>query len=46
MYIAIILESFGRATEEVERGLTQDDIDMYYEIWEAFDELGRSTLCS
>ncbi|ESN93132.1 hypothetical protein HELRODRAFT_89291, partial [Helobdella robusta] len=38
MYIAVILENFSQATEDVQRGLTQDDIDMYYETWEKFDE--------
>ena len=27
-----------QATEDVEQGLTQDDFDMYYEVWERFDE--------
>ena len=27
-----------QATEDVQQGLTQDDIDMYYEIWERYDE--------
>jgi len=26
-----------QATEDVQQGLTQDDIDMYYEIWERYD---------
>ena len=38
MYIAVILENFSQATEDVEQGLTQDDFDMYYEVWERFDE--------
>ena len=38
MYIAVILENFSQATEDVQKGLTQDDFDMYYEIWEKFDE--------
>jgi len=38
MYIAVILENFSQATEDVQQGLTQDDFDMYYEIWELFDE--------
>src|SRR6218665_3386274 len=38
MYIAVILENFSQATEDVQQGLTQDDFDMYYEIWERFDE--------
>jgi hypothetical protein len=38
MYIAVILENFSQATEDVQQGLTQDDFDMYYEVWEQFDE--------
>ena len=38
MYIAVILENFSQATEDVQRGLTQDDFDMFYEVWEKFDE--------
>ena len=32
MYIAVILENFSQATEDVQQGLTQDDFDMYYEV--------------
>jgi len=43
MYIAVILENFSQATEDVQQGLTQDDFDMYYEKWEQFDpEVGIS----
>ena len=38
MYIAVILENFSQATEDVQQGLTQEDFDMYYEAWEKFDE--------
>ena len=38
MYIAVILENFSQATEDVQQGLTQDDFDMYYEVWEKYDE--------
>ena len=38
MYIAVILENFSQVTEDVQEGITQDDFDMYYEIWERFDE--------
>jgi len=38
MYIAVILENFSQATEDVQQGLTQDDFDMYYEVWERYDE--------
>lgn len=37
MYIAVILENFSQATEDVQQGLTPDDFDMYYEKWEKFD---------
>ena len=38
MYIAVILENFSQATDDIRQGLTQDDFDMYYEVWEKFDE--------
>lgn len=38
MYIAVILENFSQATEDVQQGLTQDDFDMFYEVWERYDE--------
>jgi hypothetical protein len=37
MYIAVILENFNTAREEVQQGLTDDDYDMYYETWQKFD---------
>lgn len=37
MYIAVILENFNQAREEVQQGLTDDDYDMYYEIWQRYD---------
>nr|BAA04133.1 voltage-gated sodium channel [Halocynthia roretzi] len=37
MYIAIILENFGVATEESADPLGEDDFEMFYEIWERFD---------
>lgn len=40
MYIAVILENYSQATEEVQEGLTDDDYDMYYEIWQRFDPEG------
>ncbi|XP_076373626.1 sodium channel protein para-like isoform X3 [Tachypleus tridentatus] len=40
MYIAVILENYSQATEDVEEGLTNDDYDMYYEIWQKFDPQG------
>ncbi|RWS22462.1 voltage-gated sensitive sodium channel-like protein [Leptotrombidium deliense] len=40
MYIAVILENYSQATEDVNEGLTDDDYDMYYEIWQKFDPKG------
>jgi hypothetical protein len=37
MYIAVILENFNLAKEEVQQGLTDDDYDMYYERWQMYD---------
>ncbi|CAH6777545.1 Scn10a [Phodopus roborovskii] len=37
MYIAVILENFNVATEESTEPLSEDDFDMFYEIWEKFD---------
>merc|ERR1719264_1570603 len=40
IYIAVILENYSQATEDVTEGLTDDDYDMYYEIWQQFDPNG------
>lgn len=40
MYIAVILENFSQAREEVQQGLTDDDYDMYYELWQKYDPHG------
>ncbi|CAF3560018.1 unnamed protein product [Rotaria sp. Silwood1] len=40
MYIAVILENFSQAHEDVKQGLTHDDYDMYYEKWQCLDPLG------
>ncbi|KAM6948357.1 sodium channel protein type 2 subunit alpha-like [Aplochiton taeniatus] len=37
MYIAIILENFSVATEESTEPLSEDDFEMFYEVWEKFD---------
>ncbi|NXW21456.1 SCN4A protein, partial [Circaetus pectoralis] len=37
MYIAVILENFGVATEESTDPLCEDDFDMFYETWGKFD---------
>ncbi|XP_071749693.1 sodium channel protein para isoform X2 [Lepeophtheirus salmonis] len=44
MYIAVILENYSQATEDVQEGLTGDDYDMYYEIWQQFDPNGTQYL--
>ncbi|CAF0794622.1 unnamed protein product, partial [Didymodactylos carnosus] len=40
MYIAVILENFSQAQEDVQQGLTDDDYDMYYEKWQKLDPAG------
>ncbi|CAF3571749.1 unnamed protein product [Rotaria sp. Silwood1] len=40
MYIAVILENFCQAHEDVQQGLTDDDYDMYYEKWQHLDPSG------
>ncbi|XP_064425360.1 sodium channel protein type 9 subunit alpha-like [Latimeria chalumnae] len=37
MYVAIILENFNEAQEQELAGITDDDIDMYYEVWSTYD---------
>ena len=37
MYIAVILENFSQATEDVQQGLTPMDFDIYYVKWEKYD---------
>jgi hypothetical protein len=37
MYVAIILENFEMATEEEEIGVTDDDFELFYFIWEKYD---------
>jgi hypothetical protein len=39
MYIAVILENFNQAHEQEEVGITEDDFDMFYVIWERYDPL-------
>uniref|UniRef100_A0A1I8G7J9 Sodium channel protein n=1 Tax=Macrostomum lignano TaxID=282301 RepID=A0A1I8G7J9_9PLAT len=41
MYIAVILENFSQATEDVQEGLTQEDFDLFYEKWEKYDLKAR-----
>ena len=42
MYIAVILENYSQAKEDVQEGLTDEDYDMYYEIWQKYDPKGNS----
>uniref|UniRef100_A0A3Q2G995 Sodium channel protein n=1 Tax=Cyprinodon variegatus TaxID=28743 RepID=A0A3Q2G995_CYPVA len=39
MYIAVIIENFGVATEESTEPLSEDDFEIFYEVWEKFDPL-------
>ncbi|CAF1388364.1 unnamed protein product [Rotaria sordida] len=40
MYIAVILENFSQAQEDVQQGLTHDDYNMCYEKWQRLDPSG------
>ena len=40
MYIAVILENYSQATEDVAEGITDEDYDLFYEIWAEFDPDG------
>ncbi|KAL8611742.1 hypothetical protein ACOMHN_065367 [Nucella lapillus] len=37
MYIAVILENFNQAHQQEEVGITEDDFDMFYVVWERYD---------
>ena len=37
MYIAVILENFSQAHEQEEVGITEDDFEMFYVVWERYD---------
>ena len=37
MYIAVILENFNQAHEQEEVGITEDDFEMFYIVWERYD---------
>ncbi|KAL4228300.1 hypothetical protein ACF0H5_013731 [Mactra antiquata] len=39
MFIAVILENFNQAHEQEEAGITEDDFDMFYCVWEQYDPL-------
>ncbi|RWS24738.1 voltage-gated sensitive sodium channel-like protein, partial [Leptotrombidium deliense] len=40
MYIAVILENYSQAKDDVQQGLTNDDYDMFYEVWSRYDPTG------
>jgi hypothetical protein len=35
-YIAVILENFNQAHQQEEIGITEDDFDMFYTVWENY----------
>ena len=37
MYIAVILENFSQAHQQEEVGITEDDFEMFYVVWERYD---------
>ncbi|XP_078264762.1 sodium channel protein type 4 subunit alpha-like [Rhinoraja longicauda] len=37
MYVAVILENFHEAQEQELAGVTDEDVDMFYEIWSNYD---------
>lgn len=39
MYIAVILENFNQAQSLESGGITEEDIDCFYEVWKQFDPL-------
>ena len=41
--VTVVIHYF-QATEDVQEGLTDDDYDMYYEIWQQFDPDGTQYL--
>merc|ERR1719507_1391211 len=40
MYIAVILENYSQATEDVAEGIIEEDYALFYEIWQEFDPSG------
>jgi hypothetical protein len=46
MYIAVILENYSQATEDVQEGITDEDYDLFYEIWQEFDPDGMYSVYS
>ncbi|XP_063710219.1 sodium channel protein 1 brain-like isoform X3 [Symsagittifera roscoffensis] len=39
MYIAIILENFNNAHQQEEIGITEDDMEAFYQIWQRYDPM-------
>ncbi|XP_070174402.1 sodium channel protein 1 brain-like isoform X2 [Littorina saxatilis] len=37
MYIAVILENYQQAHQQEEVGVTEDDFDMFYSVWQRYD---------
>ena len=37
MFIAVILENYSAANDDVDNGITDEDYDMFYEVWVEFD---------
>ena len=37
MYIAVVLDNYSAAVEEVSEGLMDDDLDMFHEMWAQSD---------
>lgn len=37
MYIAVILENYEQAHEQEEIGITEDDFEHFYQVWEKYD---------
>lgn len=37
MYIAVILENYDEAHEQEEIGITEDDFENFYQVWEKYD---------
>ena len=37
MFIAVILENYTAANDDVNDGITDEDYDMFYEVWVEFD---------
>eukprot|EP00094_Tigriopus_californicus_P000958 TCALIF_00927-PA protein Name:"Similar to para Sodium channel protein para (Drosophila melanogaster)" AED:0.11 eAED:0.11 QI:164/0.70/0.5/1/1/1/18/32/1532 len=40
MYIAVILENYSQASEDVQEGITDEDYELFYEVWREFDPEG------